>query len=89
MWTQNPSISYRVPSLGSLYAQHVFGIEHPRVGLLNIGEEETKGNEQAKETYPLLKAERNINFAATPRDAMCRRATLMSSFVMDLLGMLC
>ena len=30
--------------MGSLYAQHVFGIEHPRVGLLNIGEEETKGN---------------------------------------------
>ena len=48
--------------MGSLYAQHVFGIEHPRVGLLNIDEEETKGNEQAKETYPLLKAERNINF---------------------------
>ena len=48
--------------MGSLYAQHVFGIEHPRVGLLNIGEEETKGNEQAKETYPLLKAEPNIRF---------------------------
>ena len=48
--------------MGSLYAQHVFGIEHPRVGLLNIGEEETKGNEQAKETYPMLKAEQNIRF---------------------------
>ena len=48
--------------MGSLYAQHVFGIEHPRVGLLNIGEEETKGNEQAKETYPMLKAESNIRF---------------------------
>mgnify|MGYP000975762912 FL=1 len=48
--------------MGSLYAQHVFGIEHPRVGLLNIGEEETKGNEQAKETYPLLRAEPNIRF---------------------------
>ena len=48
--------------MGSLYAQHVFGIEHPRVGLLNIGEEETKGNEQAKETYPMLKAEPNILF---------------------------
>ena len=48
--------------MGSLYAQYVFGIEHPRVGLLNIGEEETKGNEQAKETYPLLKAEPNIHF---------------------------
>ena len=48
--------------MGSLYAQYVFGVEHPRVGLLNIGEEETKGNEQAKETYQLLKAEPNIPF---------------------------
>jgi len=48
--------------MGSLYAQYVFGIEHPRVGLLNIGEEETKGNEQVKETYQLLKVESNIHF---------------------------
>ena len=48
--------------MGSLYAQYVFGIERPRVGLLNIGEEETKGNEQAKETHSLLKAEPNIHF---------------------------
>ena len=48
--------------MGSLYAQYVFGIEHPRVGLLNIGEEETKGNEQVKETYQLLKGEPNIHF---------------------------
>ena len=44
------------------YAQHVFGIERPRVGLLNIGEEETKGNEQAKATYALLKQMHTINF---------------------------
>ena len=48
--------------MGSLYAQYVFGIARPRVGLLNIGEEETKGNEQAKETYQLLKVEPNIHF---------------------------
>lgn len=48
--------------MGALYAQHVFGIAHPRVGLLNIGEEESKGNEQAKETYQLLKVEPNIHF---------------------------
>ena len=48
--------------MGSLYAQYVFGIARPRVGLLNIGEEETKGNEQAKETYPLLRDEPNIHF---------------------------
>ena len=48
--------------MGSIYAQHVFGKKNPRVGLLNIGEEETKGNEQAKETYQLLKQLNTINF---------------------------
>lgn len=48
--------------LGSLYAQHILGIEKPRVGLLNIGEEEGKGNILAQATYPLLKENENINF---------------------------
>ncbi|MEP6467541.1 MAG: phosphate--acyl-ACP acyltransferase, partial [Parafilimonas sp.] len=42
--------------LGSLYAKSIFGIENPTVGLLNIGEEEGKGNALCKEAYPLLKA---------------------------------
>lgn len=49
--------------MGALYAEHVLGIENPSVALLNIGEEETKGNEQAKETYQLLKGLKTINFA--------------------------
>ena len=49
--------------MGSLYAEHVLKIEKPSVALLNIGEEETKGNEQAKETYQLLKNLDAINFA--------------------------
>lgn len=48
--------------MGSIYSQYVFGIEHPRVGLLNIGEEPTKGNEQALSTYPLLKELKTIHF---------------------------
>jgi len=48
--------------MGSIFAELILGIDNPRVGLLNIGEEETKGNEQALATYPLLKAEKNINF---------------------------
>ena len=48
--------------MGSIYAQYVFGIKSPRVGLLNIGEEETKGNEQAKATHELLKNVHTINF---------------------------
>ncbi len=48
--------------MGSIYAELILGIKNPRVGLLNIGEEETKGNEQALATYPLLKEETAINF---------------------------
>lgn len=48
--------------MGAIYAEYVFGIKNPKVGLLNIGEEETKGNEQAKETYQLLKGMHTINF---------------------------
>jgi len=48
--------------LGSLYAHHILGVENPRVGLLNIGEEEGKGNILAQATYPLLKELPGINF---------------------------
>lgn len=42
--------------MGSVYARVALGIERPRVGLLSIGEEETKGNELTRETHRLLKA---------------------------------
>ena len=48
--------------MGSIYAEFVLGIEKPRVGLLNIGEEPSKGNEQALATFPLLSALKTINF---------------------------
>jgi glycerol-3-phosphate acyltransferase PlsX len=48
--------------LGSLYAKHILGIDNPRVALLNIGEEEGKGNLLAQGTYPLLKENTQINF---------------------------
>ena len=49
-------------TLGTLYAKYIHGIEKPRVGLINIGEEEGKGNVLAQATYPLLKANDQINF---------------------------
>lgn len=48
--------------MGSIYSKYIWGINKPRVGLLNIGEEETKGNEQALSTYPLLKQLNTVNF---------------------------
>ncbi|MBO7360025.1 MAG: phosphate acyltransferase PlsX [Clostridia bacterium] len=49
--------------MGSLYMKAVYGIESPRVGLLNIGTEAGKGDDLRKETYPLLAARDDINFA--------------------------
>ncbi len=49
----------------NIYMKNTFNIEHPRIGLLNIGTEETKGNDLTKESYMLLKEKAeslNINF---------------------------
>lgn len=48
--------------LGSAYASLRFGIEAPRIGLLNIGEEDSKGDELAREAHRLLRSELRINF---------------------------
>ena len=56
--------------MGSIYTEKVLGFENPRVGLVNIGQEETKGNELTKEAYNLLKNEKSIKFVGNvePRD---------------------
>jgi glycerol-3-phosphate acyltransferase PlsX len=48
--------------MGSIYMEHVVGIPHPRVAIVNIGAEEEKGNALVKETYPLLKECEGIHF---------------------------
>jgi phosphate acyltransferase len=48
--------------LGSLFAQCVYGISNPRVALVNIGEEEEKGNILCQATYPLMKDTTLFNF---------------------------
>jgi phosphate acyltransferase len=65
--------------LGSLYAQHILGIDNPRVALLNIGEEEGKGNLLAQSTYPLLKENAQINFVGNVegRDILLDKADVM------------
>ena len=41
--------------MGEIYSRHIFGVARPRVGLLSIGEEESKGNELTRHAFPLLK----------------------------------
>jgi len=65
--------------LGSLYAKHILGIDQPRVALLNIGEEEGKGNLLAQATYPLLKENSLINFTGNVegRDILIDKADVI------------
>ncbi len=57
-----PSHLLQFAQMGSIYMEDVVGIKNPRVAILNIGAEEEKGNALVKETYPLLKACKTINF---------------------------
>ncbi|RYY53402.1 MAG: phosphate acyltransferase PlsX [Chitinophagaceae bacterium] len=65
--------------MGSVYAQQILGISSPRVGLINVGEEEGKGNLLAQATYPLLKANAHINFVGNieGRDLLGDKADVM------------
>jgi glycerol-3-phosphate acyltransferase PlsX len=65
--------------MGSVYAQLILGIDNPRVGLINVGEEEGKGNILAQATYPLLKANKHINFIGNieGRDILIDKADVM------------
>ena len=57
-----PEVLFQFGVLGSLFAESVFNIENPRVVLMNIGEEEEKGNLLCQATYPLMKATNLFNF---------------------------
>ncbi len=57
-----PSHLVQFAKMGSIYMEHVMGIKNPRVAIVNNGAEEEKGNALVKETFPLLKECKGINF---------------------------
>ncbi len=57
-----PDYLVEFAKLGTSFIRSKYGIENPEVGLLNIGEEENKGNILTKEAYKLLKMQEGINF---------------------------
>ena len=57
-----PEVLQQFAILGSIYAENIMHIKNPKVGLMNIGEEEEKGNLLVKETHQLLKGMSEINF---------------------------
>lgn len=57
-----PSHLVQFAKMGSVYMEHVMGVKNPKVGIVNNGAEEEKGNALVKETFPLLKNCPEINF---------------------------
>ena len=51
--------------MGSIYMENIMGVKNPKVGIVNIGAEEEKGNALVKETFPLLKECEDINFVGS------------------------
>jgi|TARA_E500000178_G_scaffold276928_1_gene275949 glycerol-3-phosphate acyltransferase PlsX len=58
-----PAYLHQFALLGNIYSRDVLQVERPRIGLLNIGEEECKGNELAQRTHELLRTETRLHFA--------------------------
>ena len=57
-----PSYLVQFAHMGSCYARHLLGRPEPRVGLLSIGEEDSKGNQLVQETLPLLREAKHLHF---------------------------
>jgi phosphate acyltransferase len=65
--------------MGTVYSRHILGIDNPKTGLINVGEEEGKGNLLAQATYPLLKENKHIHFIGNieGRDVLQNKADVM------------
>jgi glycerol-3-phosphate acyltransferase PlsX len=74
-----PELLVQFAYLGSMYAANVLGIENPKVGLINIGEEPEKGNQLALATHQLLSDASEINFIGNieGRDLFNQKADVM------------
>lgn len=57
-----PSYLQQFAVMGSIYVRMLFGVDNPRVGLLNNGSEKTKGTKQLIESYKILESDETINF---------------------------
>lgn len=74
----DPQNLHQFAVMGSIYSNKILGVANPRVGLLNIGEEETKGNPLYLEAFKLIK-ESNLNFIGNieGRDITCGAADVV------------
>ncbi len=78
-----PDVLLQYAILGSIFAQYVLGKENPSVGLINIGEEETKGTPTIKAAYELMKEHPSLNFAGNIEGNSLFRETMTDVIVCD------
>ena len=78
-----PDVLLQYAILGSIYAQYVLGKENPTVGLINIGEEETKGTPAIKAAYELMKEHPSLNFVGNIEGNSLFRETMTDVIVCD------
>ncbi|MDO5300347.1 MAG: phosphate acyltransferase PlsX [Clostridia bacterium] len=76
-----PSWIVQFAMMGSIYADKVMGIKNPQVGLLNIGVEAAKGNEQAQKTYELMEKPQPFAFCGNveARDALAGKCDVLAA----------
>ena len=60
-----PAHLVQFAKMGTVYMEHIMNVKNPKVGIVNIGAEEEKGNALVKETFPLLRKAEDINFAGS------------------------
>lgn len=78
-----PEVMLQYAILGSLFAKYVLGIENPKVRLLNIGEEESKGTPAVKAAYEMMKDHPGINFQGNIEANNLFRETMADVIVCD------
>ena len=78
-----PEVLLQYAILGSIYAKYVLGTDNPTVGLINLGEEETKGTPAIKAAYELMKEYPGINFAGNIEGNHLFRETMTDVVVCD------
>jgi glycerol-3-phosphate acyltransferase PlsX len=78
-----PDVLLQYAILGSIYAQYVLGKENPTVGLINIGEEATKGTPAIKAAYELMKEHPSLNFVGNIEGNSLFRETMTDVIVCD------
>jgi glycerol-3-phosphate acyltransferase PlsX len=78
-----PDVFLQYGILGAIYAKYVLGIDNPTVGLLNIGEEESKGTPAVKAAYELMKDYPGLNFVGNIEGNALFRESMTDVIVCD------